>query len=124
MLCRIVKHVAALAQRGEVDRHVVPRIVIEMRTGQNDIGRADAGQLEPVADRDPPTARRAPASRLGVPPSPVAEVRDEAAMRPRTMFAAGAGAAEPDRIRHLLPVDRIEPAVFGADRHRDSMSHR
>jgi len=43
----------------------------------------------------------------------VAEMRDETAMRPRTLFAARAGTAEPDRVQHLPPVDQIEPAVFG-----------
>ena len=99
MLGRVVEHVAALAQGGEVAWDVVPRIVIEMRAGEDDIGRADAAKREAIADRDPPAPLRAPASRFGVPPAPVAEMRDEAAMRPCTLFAARAGAAEPDRLR-------------------------
>jgi hypothetical protein len=123
MLGRIVEHVAALAQRGEIARHVVPRIMIEMRAGQHHIGRADAGEVDAIADRDPPPPRRPPAPGACIPPAPVAEMCDEAPMRPRAAFAARAGTTEADRVRHLRPVDRIQPAVFGADRHRDSMSH-
>ncbi len=37
MLGRIVEHVATLAQRSEVGWHIVPRIMIEMRAGKDDI---------------------------------------------------------------------------------------
>jgi hypothetical protein len=123
----IVEHVAALAQCGEITRHVVARIVIEMRTGQHHIGRTDGGHVEPSpplpSNRDPSAAVRAPMPGVGIPPSPVTEMRDEAQMRPRAPFAARASTSKADRIRQLLPIYRIEPAVLGADRHRDSMSH-
>ena len=43
MLGRVVEHVAALTQGGEVSRHVVPRVVIEMRASEHDVGGVDAG---------------------------------------------------------------------------------
>ena len=124
MFGRVVEHMAALAQGREVCRHVVPRIVIEMCAGEDDIGGADANQLEAIADRDPSTSLGTPAARFGVPPAAIAEMCNETPMRPRAMFAARPGPTKADRVRQLRPVDRIEPAVFGADRHRDSMSHR
>jgi len=39
-------------------------------------------------------------------------------------LALGTGAIEPNHVRQLPPIDRVEPAVLGSDRHDDSMSHR
>ena len=38
------------------------------------------------------------------------------------MLAARAGSVEPDHVGKLPPIDRVKPAIFGADRHLDSMS--
>ena len=119
---RIVEHMAALAQCGEIARQVMARVMIEMRAGEHDIGRTDAEHVEPFANRDPSTTVRTPIAGIGIPPSPVAEMRDEAQMRPRTSLAARTGTIETDRSRQLLPIDRVKPAVLGADRHRDYMS--
>ena len=121
---RIVEHMAALAQCGEIARQVVARIMVEMCAGEHDIGRTDAEHVQPFANRDPSTTVRTPIAGIGIPPSPVAKMRDEAQMRPRTSLAARTGTIETDRIRQLLPIDRVKPAVLGADRHDDSMSHR
>ena len=121
---RIVEHMATLAQCGEIARHVVARIMIEMRAGEHDIGRTYAEHVQPFANRDPSTTVRTPRAGIGIPPSPVAEMRDEAQMRPRTSLAARTGTIETDRIRQLLPIDRVKPAVLGADRHYEYMSQR
>lgn len=126
MLGRIVEHVAALAQCGEIARHVVPRIVIEMCTGQHHIGRTNGRHVEPSPPLPPncnPSATvRTPIPGIGIPPSPVTEMCDEAEMGSRAPFTARAGTIEADRVRQLLPIDWVEPAVLGADRHHDSMS--
>ena len=119
---RIVEHMAALAQCGEIARQIMARVMIEMRAGEHDIGRTDAEHVEPFTNRDPSTTVRTPIAGIGIPPSPVAEMRDEAEMRPRTSLAARTGTIETDRSRQLLPIDRVKPAVLGADRHRDYMS--
>ncbi|MDQ0839789.1 hypothetical protein QFZ54_003641 [Sphingomonas faeni] len=126
MFGSIVKHVAALAQCGEITRQIVPRIVIEMRACKHHIGRTDGGHVEPFPslppNRDPSATIRAPIPGVGIPPSSVAQVRDKAQMRSRALFAARASTIEADRVRQLLPIDWVEPAVLGADRHHDSMS--
>jgi len=125
MLRSIVEHVAALAQSGEIAGGIVAGIVVEMRAGEHDISGAHAGERHRAAShRDAAAVAVAPAGRGAVPPATVAEMRDMAAMRPAAALAARAGAYEADGTRHLRPVDRVEPAVFGADRHRDSMNHR
>ena len=122
MFGRVVAHVAALAERGEVARQIVPRIMVEVRACQDDIGGPDRGEFEAIADRHASPAVGPPASGSRIPPAPVAEMRDEPKMRPRAAFTSRTGPVEPDRIGQLLPVERIEPAVLGADRHDDSMS--
>jgi len=122
MFGRVVEHVAALAQRGEVGGIVVAGIVVEMRAGQHNKGRAHRRQPARAANRDAPPPIGPPASRLAIPPAPVAQMRDPPAMRPCAPLASAPRAAEPDRAGKLRPVDRIKPAVFGADRHPDSMS--
>lgn len=121
MFRRVVQHVAPLAQRREVRRRIITRIVIEMRAGQHDPRHPHLCQRNPQR-RDPPAFRRSPASPLGVPPTSVAEMRHPPQMWTAATLAATARTVEPDRGGQLRPVDRIEPAVFGTDRHDDSMS--
>ena len=72
MFGRVVEHVAALAQGGQIGGHVVARIMVEMRAGEHHIGRADAAQFEAIAHRDPSPARGSPAGCIAVPPASVA----------------------------------------------------
>lgn len=123
MLGRIVEHVTSLTQRGQVRRRVVARIMVEMRAGEHDKGRPHARERDALAHPDPPTATAPPAPRLRVPPSPVTQMRDIRAVRPPAPLAARSGAAETDCIGQLRPVDRIQPAVLGTDRHPDPMNH-
>ena len=59
----------------------------------------------------------APDAGIVVEPAAVAEVNDVASVRPATAFAASFGTVEPDHGGQLAPVDRIEPAHGGTDRH-------
>jgi len=118
MLGRVVEHVAALAEGGEVVGGVVAGVVVEVRAGEDDVGGAHRSQREAAPDPGDPTAVRSPDLRPRIPPAPVAEMRNVAAVRAGAAFALGAGAAEADRRGQLAPVDRVEPAVVGTDRHR------
>jgi hypothetical protein len=117
----VVQHVAPLTQCREVRRRVVAGIVIQMCAGQHDPRHPHLRQRD-AQRRDPAALRRSPASPFAVPPAPVAQMRHPLQMRTATALAATARAVEPDRRGQLRPVDRIEPAVFGTDRHDDSMS--
>jgi hypothetical protein len=51
-------------------------------------------------------------------------MRDEAQMWPRASLTTRTGTIETDRIRQLLPIDRVKPAVLGADQHYAYMGQR
>ena len=97
MLGRIVDHVATLAKRTQVSWSTVARIMIEVRARQDDIGHPDARKREAALHRDPLALVRSPARRIGVPPAPVAKMRDPTKVRPTALLAAPAGTLEPDR---------------------------
>lgn len=120
MLGPVVQDMAPLAERPQVGRVVVAGIVIEVRARQVDAGglhhRAcrqafQGGELELAA----PAA--APSTLRGIPPTPVAKVEHELAVRTAAPLAAALGAAEPDHLGQLAPVDGVEEAVLWADRH-------
>ena len=121
MLRSIVEHMTALTERGQIRRCAIPRIVIEMRTGEDDIGGLHDRQRE-TGDGDRLSTIGAPAPRFNVPPASVAEMSDPRQMRSAALFTSRACTIEAYRARQLRPVDRIEPAVLGADRHGDSMN--
>ena len=52
---------------------------------------------------------------ISIPPTTVAEVQYLAHVRPLAALTARTSAAEPDCIRQLRPVDRVEPAVLWTD---------
>jgi len=97
MLGRVVDHVAALTERGEVARRIVCRIVVEVRA-------RDVDPRQPHHRRDvghgcayPSPAAIAPEAAIGVPPSSVAEVEHPSAMRTPAMLALAFRAPEPDQ---------------------------
>lgn len=122
MFCRIMDDVASLAQGFEVAQCAVAWIMVEVRTGQHRLGGSNGCESDATVDRHPPAAIGSPAKVPGIPPASVAEMSDPTKMRPTAMLTSGAGAPEPHVGRELFPVDGIEPAVLGTDRHSDSMS--
>src|SRR5436305_915879 len=90
--------------------------MIEVGAGEDDIGCLDSSQRKPLP-LDPPAGVRPPAPRIGVPPPTISEMGDTALVRPCAALAPASGATEANPVRYLRPVDRIEPAVLGADRH-------
>ena len=123
MLGRIVDHVAALAKRPQVGWIAVARIVIEVRARQHDICHPYAREREAAFHRDALALVRSPAPSIGVPPASIAEMRNLPKVRPTALLAAPTGTLKPDRGGQLLPVNRVEPAIFCTDRHHIFMSH-
>ena len=119
MFLAIVQHVAALAERAEVSRAIVAGVMVEMRSGQEDPGGEPpliAGEgFRKLPQRA--AAAVAPHACILVPPAPIAEVEDHATVRAAALLAAPFCATKPDRGRDLRPVDRVQPAILGADRH-------
>lgn len=113
MLGRIMDHVAALTKRLEVRRRAIARIVIEVRAGQDGIGHPHRRQHEPGFHRNALALVRPPAPDIGIPPASVAEMDYTAQMGSTASLAFGTGSIEPDRLRQLPPIDRVEPAVLG-----------
>ncbi len=97
MLGRVVDHVAALAERFQVRRRAVPRVMIEMRAGLHDVGHPDPSQCEAALHRDPLALVRSPARRVSVPPASIAKMRHPSEVRPTALLAASASTLEPDR---------------------------
>ena len=118
MLRPVVDHVAALAEGREVGVRVVRGVMIPVGGGQDHPSPASAAEdvgTGPDPDPAPPTI--APATGLSVPPTPIAEVIDHLPVRSSAALTAALGPAEADRHRQLAPVDRVEEAVLGPDRH-------
>ena len=115
----VVLQVAALVPRCEVPARVVGRVVVPMRRRQDDSGGAQADRQVRERRRSSKAPARpvAPGADLGVPPPPVPEMVDQAPMRPAATLTGAASAPEPDLARELRPVEGIEVAVLGPDRH-------
>ena len=119
MLVAIVDHVAALAERLEIFRPIIRRIVIEVGGREHDLGPSNEDMLANWSDATQrPSAPISPSLLFFVPPSTVAQVLDLAAVRPAALLAPTFRSMKPDHRRQLRPVDRIEPFVLRADRHR------
>ena len=124
MLGRVVDHVASLAERSQVARRIVSRIMVQVRARDIDPRHADDGGHCGNGCAHPPTAAVTPMPAIGIPPSAVTQMEYASPMRTPTMLAAPLGAAEPDQPRQLGPVDGVQPAMFGHDRHDESMSQQ
>lgn len=120
MLLGVVQHVAPLAERLQVPRPVVRRIVVEMRGREHDTGGpgARAGRGGRRLPTHSAASAVAPGLRLGIPPCAVTQMADDLAVWPPAAFAPAARPLEADHGRELRPVDRIEPAMLRPDRDR------
>ena len=114
----VVQDVTPLAERREVSRMVVHRIVVEMR-GREDNARLSGrrSSVRSLQARHGPSPAVPPGVPLFIPPSAVSEVLNRLAVGPVAMFAPALRTPKPDRGRQLAPVDRVEPAMLLADRH-------
>lgn len=122
MLSRIVDDVAALAQSFEVAGRTVTWIMIKVCAGQHNFSSSDGPQRYPTFDCQCLPTPRAPAVVLSIPPASISKMGHPTQVRPTTMLASRAGASKSNDCRKLFPIDWVEPAVFGTDRHSDSMS--
>jgi hypothetical protein len=118
MLQPVVDHMAALAEGSEVGVSVVRGVVIAMGSGKNDPRSSSLTEdVDPCCDPDPSPPAVTPASDICVPPAAIAEVVDHPPVRPSAALTAASRSPEPDRDRELRPVDGVEEAVLGPDRH-------
>ncbi|MFD1104951.1 hypothetical protein [Sphingobium olei] len=124
MLGRIVDHVTPLAECGQVARRIIGRIMVEVGAGDIDPRNTDARREVDCSDPDPLSPPVSPLPAIHVPPPSIAQVEYALTMRAAAMLAPPLGAAEANGPRQLGPVDRVKPAMFGHDRHDDSMSQR
>lgn len=81
MLGSIVDHVAPLAERSQVARRVVGRIMIEVRAGDIDPRDPDDRREVDCSDLDPLSASISPLPAIHVPPPSVAQVEHALPMR-------------------------------------------
>jgi hypothetical protein len=116
MLLAIMEHMAALAERFQIERVIVRRVVIEMGRGQRH-SRAPELRLRARNSLELSTSSSAPGALCLVPPAPVTQVLHELAMRTTALLASGLRSVEPDDGREFAPVDRVEPAELRADGH-------
>jgi hypothetical protein len=70
--------------------------------------------------RELPAAVAAPTPAILVPPSAVAEMKDNPAVQAPTLLAVPLVADDLDLMRELLPIDRVEEAVFRPNHHQRS----
>ena len=118
MLRPVMLEMAALAPRREIRIAVAARVMLAM-TGRQDRYRQPGCRQDRnagLAAQKPATAG-ALGARLRIVPGSAVDADDHMPVRTPAGLAAPAGAAEADHRRELRPVDRIEMAVFGADRH-------
>lgn len=121
VLGSVVDQMAALAPGCEIPVAIEAGVVLAV-TGRQD-WHCQSGprqRLEPGFTAQAPSPAGAPMPGLSVEPGAVGKTDDHLPMRAPAGFAASAGAAEADHRRELWPVDRVEVAVFGADRHDEA----
>ena len=102
MLGGVVQHVTSLAERGQILRRVVCRIVIEVRAGQND-ARPQEGRTALVIDRRasaPMAAAPVSPTLFGfVPPHAVAQMQHDLAVRAIAALASTSRASKANGLR-------------------------
>src|SRR3954470_1348642 len=119
MLRSVVKHVAPLAERLQVSRPVLGRIVVEVSAGQHH-SRGLEWLAQPIWGKETPKGASLPVSphaSFVIPPAAIAEVTDQAAVGSPAALTSSLGATKADDGRELGPVDRIKPAMLAADGH-------
>ena len=102
MLRAVVQNVTALAPGGEVAGGVDARIVVPVRSSE-----VDAGLLHRARDLcGSRLCHELPATIVA--PATVAEVQDDPAVRSPALLTVPLGADEPDLVRELWRIDRVE----------------
>ena len=104
MLDAIVEQVAALAERLEVLRTVVGRVVVKMRGSQDDLGGERVDKVSINKSRERATFRATPDVARVIPPAAIAEMPDDLTMRSAAGLTSALRALEPDHRRELRPI--------------------
>ena len=125
MLWPVVDHVAALAEGREVGVRVVSGVVVSMSRGRHDVRHPHPGheivEARRAGDRLPLLI--ALGAQLTVPPAAIRETVDFLPVWPSAPLAAAASPPKADHRRELRPVDGVEEAVLGPDRHGSALCH-
>jgi hypothetical protein len=113
----IVKHMAALAHAFQIAQAVPSRIVVHVRGGQDDAGRAETGGIDQVR----PSARSAlpspPGLHFRVKPSSIRQAAHDKTMWAPADLAFALRPHETDEPAEFGPIGRIEVAKFPANGH-------
>jgi len=102
VLCPVMQEMAALAERSQIARLVVSRIMIEMRRRQDDLGSPQLIAIGRKVDKgDRPPLPVPPAFGVGIKPTAITQVRNHPPMRPATTLASSVCSLEPDDTAEL-----------------------
>jgi len=118
----VMRQVTAPAQGDEVAPPVVGRIVVAVTGSKHDT----ACPVLRVLDNVRPGRRLAgavdPDARRGIVPAAVRQAPHSFAVRALALLAMSSGPPEADLAAELNPVNRVEPAHLGSDRHGEVRS--
>ena len=123
MLGPIVDHMAALAERGEVRSRIVAGVVVAMRGRQHHPCAAHVPKHIVGTDGNAhnPGTSVAPGADLIIPLATIPEMEYDPPVRALASFATTASAPKADHRRELRPVDGVEEAMLGPDRHEPTL---
>ena len=113
----------AFGQRAASDERLLDEVLAHLEEQRGAVPRA-ANKAQPQGDL---TASLIEAARVwgdaSLPPATIAEVVDHPPVGPPAALAAAFRPPEPDHGRELRPVDGVEEAMLGPDRHGAALCH-
>ena len=113
----VVDYVAALAEALEVTQPVIPGVMIEMCSGQDDAGSPHQRRFLEIGPACRPTASIAPSMTGGIEPTSIGQAANCSSMWSAAFLTNPGGALEAHAPTDLRPVARIEPPHLRLDRH-------
>lgn len=117
MVFPIVLQVTALAERGQIRRVVVGRVLVQMGTGQNRFDKTPFRPFRSLKNVRWLALAIVPLPGVRIDPTPVFDDPYGLAMRTATPLAPPFGTFEFDSIRQLSPVRRVQGTKVGMDGH-------
>ena len=103
-------YVAALAEALEVTQPVIPGVMIEMCSGQDDAGSPHQRRFLEIRPACRPTASIAPSMTGGIEPTSIGQAENCSSMWSAAFLTNPGGALEAHAPTDLRPVARIEPS--------------
>ena len=117
MIRAVVQHVAALAHRAQITHAVVRRIVVQVRSREDDTGRSHPSRIDQVGPACSSPVCIAPGTANRIEPAAVRKAPDGCKVRALTVLAEASGAGEADMGADFWPIARIAGARGRANRH-------